>query len=125
VARRNHHAWRVTGQSAAGTDVAVGATDGGLAVITSASARKQRADRQSSFGPTCRLVSSPEMGPRATVGTLKQGYPLLQYEDALPSRLSLVAWQTAPDPTTWTAPGLPRGQRRQYPQGINGGPGPP
>jgi hypothetical protein len=26
------------------------------------------------------------------VGTLKQGYPLLQYEDAIPTRLSLVAW---------------------------------
>jgi hypothetical protein len=26
------------------------------------------------------------------VGTLKQGYPLLQYEDAVPARLSLVAW---------------------------------
>jgi hypothetical protein len=65
---------------------------GGLAVITSASAWKQRANRQSSFGPTCRLVSSPEVGPGATVGTLKQGYPLLQYEDAVPAWLSLVAW---------------------------------
>jgi hypothetical protein len=35
------------------------------------------------------------------VGTLKQGYPLLQYEDAVPARLSLAAWRTAPDPTTW------------------------
>jgi hypothetical protein len=26
------------------------------------------------------------------VGTLKQGYPLLQYEDAVPARLSLVVW---------------------------------
>jgi hypothetical protein len=26
------------------------------------------------------------------VGTLKQGYPLLQCEDAVPTRLSLVAW---------------------------------
>jgi hypothetical protein len=26
------------------------------------------------------------------VGTLKQGYPLLQYEDTVPTRLSLVAW---------------------------------
>jgi hypothetical protein len=75
-----------------GTDVAVGMTEGGLAVITSANARKRRANRQSSFGPTCRLVSSPEVGPGATVGTLKQGYPLLQYEDAVPVRLSLVAW---------------------------------
>jgi hypothetical protein len=82
----------VAGQSVAGTDVAVGMTEGGLAVITSASARTQHTNRQSSFGPTCRLVSSPEAGPGATVGTLKQGYPLLQYEDAVPARLSLVAW---------------------------------
>ena len=73
-------------------DMAVGVIEGGLAVITSASARKRRTNRQSSFGPTCRLVSSPEVGPGATVGTLKQGYPLLQYEDAVPVRLSLVAW---------------------------------
>jgi hypothetical protein len=26
------------------------------------------------------------------VGALKQGYPLLQYEDAVPARLSLAAW---------------------------------
>jgi hypothetical protein len=57
--------------------VVVGVTEGGLAVITSASARKQCANHQSSFGPTYRLVSSPEVGPGATVGTLKQGYPLL------------------------------------------------
>ena len=49
------------------------------------------------------------------VGTLKQGYPLLQCEGTVPMRLSLVAWRTTPDPTTWTDPGLPRGQRRQYP----------
>jgi hypothetical protein len=29
-------------------------------------------------------------------------------------RLSLVAWRTTPDPTTWTAPGPPRGQERRY-----------
>ena len=81
-----------SGVGAMGTDLAVGVTKGGLAVITSANARKRRANRQSSFGPTCRLVSSPEVGPGATVGTLKQGYPLLQYEDAVPARLSLVAW---------------------------------
>jgi hypothetical protein len=73
-----------TGQSAAGTGVTVGVTEGGLAVITSASARKQRANRQSSFVPTCRLVSSPKVGLLATVGTLKQGYPLLQYEGVTP-----------------------------------------
>jgi hypothetical protein len=61
-------------------------------VITTASARKQRANRQSNFGPTCRLVPSPEVGPRATVGTLNQGYPLLQYEGTVPVRQSLTAW---------------------------------
>jgi hypothetical protein len=43
------------------------------------------------FGPTCRLASSPEAGLGATVGTLNQGYPLLQYEDAVPVRCSLAA----------------------------------
>jgi hypothetical protein len=71
--------------------MAVGMTEGGLAVITSADARKRRANRQTSFGPTCRLVSSLEAGPGATVGTLKQGYPLLQYEGAVSTRLFLVA----------------------------------
>jgi hypothetical protein len=55
----------------------IGVTEGGLAVIMSASAWKWRANHQSSFGPTCRLVSSPEVSLGATVGTLKQGYPLL------------------------------------------------
>jgi hypothetical protein len=72
--------------------VAVGVTEGGLAVSTSADARKRRANHQSSFGPTCRLASSPEVGPRATVSTLKLGYPLLLYEDTVPTRLSLAAW---------------------------------
>jgi hypothetical protein len=36
-------------------------------------------------------MSSPEVGPGATVGTLKQGYPLLQHEYTVPTRLSLVA----------------------------------
>jgi hypothetical protein len=83
---------RATSQSAAGTDVAVGVIEGELAVITSAGARKRHTNRQSSFGPTCRLVSSPEVGLGATVGTLEQGYPLLQYGDAVPAWLSLVAW---------------------------------
>jgi hypothetical protein len=48
--------------------------------------------RSTSFGPTRRLASSPEVGLGATVGTLKLGYPLLQYEDAVPTRLSLVTW---------------------------------
>jgi hypothetical protein len=103
------------GQSVAGTDVAVGVSEGGLVVITSVDARKRRANHQSSFGPTCRLVSSPEAGPGATFSTLEQGYPLLQYEGAESMRLSLVAWQIAPDPTTRVASGPPRGQRRRYP----------
>jgi hypothetical protein len=45
--------------------------------------------QSTSFGPTYRLVSSPEVGPGATVGTLKLGYPLLLYKEAVPTRLSL------------------------------------
>jgi hypothetical protein len=48
------------------------------------------------------------------IGTLKEGYPLLQHEDAVPTQLSLAAWWTTPDPTMRTAPGPPRGQRRRY-----------
>ena len=81
----------VTGQSATGTGVAVGVTMGEPAVIASTGAQEQRANRQSNFGPTCRLASSPEVDPRAIVGTLNQGYPLLQYEDAVPVRRSLAA----------------------------------
>jgi hypothetical protein len=81
----------VTGQSAAGTGVAVGMTMGGPTVIASTGAQEQRANRQSNFGPTCRFTSSPEAGPGATVGTLNQGYPLLQYEGAVPVRRSLAA----------------------------------
>jgi hypothetical protein len=72
--------------------MADGVTEGRLAVIRLASARKEHANRQSSFGPTCRLVSSPEAGPGATVSTLEMGYPLLQYEGDVSMQLSLVAW---------------------------------
>jgi hypothetical protein len=81
-----------TGQSAAGTGMTVGVTRGGLAVTVLASAQKQHANRQSSFGPTHRLISSPEAGPGATVGTLNQGYPLLQCEGAESMRLPLATW---------------------------------
>jgi hypothetical protein len=60
----------VTGQSAAGAGVAVGVIIGGPAVTASTGAQEQRADRQSNSDPTCRLTSSPEAGPGATVGTL-------------------------------------------------------
>jgi hypothetical protein len=63
----------VTGQSAAGAGVAVGVTIGGPAVTASTGAQEQLADRQSNSGPTCRLASSPEAGPGATVGTLDRG----------------------------------------------------
>jgi hypothetical protein len=39
--------------------------------------------------PTCRLSTSPEAGPGATIGTLIQGYPLLRYEGVVPMRRSL------------------------------------
>ena len=60
----------VMGQSAVGTGVVVSVTMGGPTVIASTGAQEQRANRQSNFGPTCRLASSPEAGPGATVGTL-------------------------------------------------------
>jgi hypothetical protein len=44
--------------------------------------------QSTSFGPTCRLASSPVVGPGATNGTLKLGYPLLLYKDAVPTQLS-------------------------------------
>jgi hypothetical protein len=71
----------VMGQSAAGTGVAVDVTIGGPTRIASTGAQEQQANRQSDFGLTCRLVSSPEAGLGATIGTLNQGYPLLQYKD--------------------------------------------
>jgi hypothetical protein len=81
----------VTGQSAAETGVAVGVTMGGPVVIASTGAQGQRANRQSNFGPTYRLVSSPVAGLGATVGTLDQGYPLIQCEDTVLVRRSLAA----------------------------------
>jgi hypothetical protein len=70
------------GQSAVGTGVVVGVAIGGPTVIASTGAQEQQANRQSDSGPTCRLAPSPEAGPGATVSTLNQGYPLLQYKDA-------------------------------------------
>jgi hypothetical protein len=61
----------------------------GPAVIASTGAQEQRANRQSNFGPALRLASSPEAGPGAIVGTLKQGCTLLQYEDMVPVLHSL------------------------------------
>jgi hypothetical protein len=46
------------------------------------------------------------------VGTSRQGYPLLQYEDVVPVRHPQVIRGAAPDPTTWTWLGAPRGKER-------------
>jgi hypothetical protein len=78
-------------------------TIGGPTVIAAKGAREQRSNRLSDSGPTYRLASSPEAGPEATVGTLNQGYPLLQHEDATPMRRLLATRGTAP-----------RGKERQH-----------
>jgi hypothetical protein len=57
---------------------------GGPAVIVLTGAQEQQDNRKSDSGPTYRLASSPEVGPGANIGTLNQGYPLLQYKDATP-----------------------------------------
>jgi hypothetical protein len=53
------------------------------------------------------------------VGTLNQVYPLLQYENTVPVQLSLAAWWTAPDSTTWAVPRTPRDQKRWYTLGCH------
>jgi hypothetical protein len=88
----------VMGQSAVGIGAAVGMAIGRPIVIAATGAQEQRSNRQSDSGPTCRLASSPEAGPGATVGTLNQGYPLLQHEDAAPMRRLIATRGTAPDP---------------------------
>jgi hypothetical protein len=64
------------GQSAAGTDMEVDVTEGGLTAGASADMPKRHANHQSGhveakykLCPTCRLASSPEVGPGATIGT--------------------------------------------------------
>jgi hypothetical protein len=100
----------VMGQSAVGIGVADGTTIGRPALIAPTDAQEQQANRRSDFGPTCRLASSSEVGPGATVGTLNQGYPLLQYECAAPVRHLQVTRRAAPDPTTWAGLRAPRGK---------------
>jgi hypothetical protein len=48
----------------------------------------------------------------AVVGTINQGYPLLQHEDAALMRRLLATRETAPDPTTWAGQTAPRGKER-------------
>jgi hypothetical protein len=104
----------VMGQSVAGIGMAVGMAIGGPAVIAATGTQKQRSNRQSDSGPTCRLASSPEAGPGATVGTLNQGYPLLQHEDIAPLRRLLATRRTTPDPTGWAGQRAPRGRKRHH-----------
>jgi hypothetical protein len=47
VARRNHQAWRVVGQSAVGTDMAVDVIEGGLTLGASRDVLKQCANHRS------------------------------------------------------------------------------
>jgi hypothetical protein len=46
------------------------------------------------------------------VGTLNQGYPLLQYEDVVHVRRLQATQRTAPDPTAWAGLREPRGKER-------------
>jgi hypothetical protein len=84
-------------------------TIGGPAVIAPTGAQEQQ-NRKSDSGPTYRLASSLEAGLGATVGTLNQGYPLLQYKDATPVRHLHVTRRAAPDPTIWADLRAPRGE---------------
>jgi hypothetical protein len=47
-----------------------------------------------------------------SVGTLNQGYPLIQYEDVVHVRRLQATRRTAPDPTTWAGLRAPRGKER-------------
>jgi hypothetical protein len=87
---------------------------GGPTVIATTGAQEQRSNRQSDSGPTCRLASSPKAGLGATVGTLNQGYPLLQHEDVAPIRRPLATQGTVPDPTAWADQRAPRGKEKQH-----------
>jgi hypothetical protein len=49
-----------------------------------------------------------------TVGTLNQGYPLLQREDATPMRRLQAMQRTTPDPTAWASQRAPCGKKRQH-----------
>jgi hypothetical protein len=104
----------VTGQSTVGVGAAVGMAIGGSVVIAATDARKQRYNRKSDSGPTYRLASSPEVGPGATVGTLNQGYPLLQHKGIAPMRRLLAAWRTAPNSTGWAGQRAPRGEEMHH-----------
>jgi hypothetical protein len=80
-----------------GTGVTVGMAIGGPAVIALADPQEQQADCQSGSGSTCRLASSPEAGPGATVSTLNQGYLLLLHKGAALVQRLKTTWRMAPN----------------------------
>jgi hypothetical protein len=69
--------------------------------------------QSTSFSPTCRLTSSPEVGPGATVGTPEQGYPPLLYQDVVSAWLYLSHAAIMPRP----GPGHDSAQLRTATQG--------
>jgi hypothetical protein len=46
------------------------------------------------------------------VGTLDQGYPLLQYEDVVHVRRLQATWRMTPNPSAWAGLRAPRGKER-------------
>jgi hypothetical protein len=88
---------KVMSRSAVGTGMIVGMAIGGPAVIAPAGPQEQQADRQSGSGPTCRLASSLEAGPGATVSTLNQGYLLLLHKGAAPVQCLKTTWRMVPN----------------------------
>jgi hypothetical protein len=69
-----------------------------------------------SFDPTPEglRAGSPSHTSMDIVGTLNQGYPLLQHEDIAPMRGLLTTRRTAPDPTGWVGQRAPRGKERHH-----------
>jgi hypothetical protein len=100
----------------------------GPAVIAETGTRKQWSNHQTDSGPTCRLASSPEAGPGATVSTLNQGYSLLQHKGIAPMRRLLATRRTAPNSTGWADQRVPHGEERHHasvrPDPHSGSPGP-
>jgi hypothetical protein len=105
----------VTGQPAVRICTASGVVISGPTIIVAIGARKQQSNHQTDSGPTCRLASSPEVGPGATFGTLNQGYPLLQHKGIAPMRRLLAARRTAPNFTGWAGQRAPRGKEMHHP----------
>jgi hypothetical protein len=84
----------------------------GSTVIASTGAQERQANRLSDSGPACRFASSPEAGLGATIGTLDQGYPLIQHEDAAPVQHLKATRRMAPNPTPWEGLKASRGKER-------------